>query len=231
MRREMSSRAVRVLAVIAAVCAVVFVVFAALVWHKATIGLDRTLAGPQYAPSNILGVTWFGSGWAQLEHVAAAGSPAFVTIVVAVVVVAVWALRRDALTAVVCMAGPTLAGVFSVVAKHGVGRLHGSSLSYPSGHETLAAALGAAVVFAAWRLGGWRAGVVAAVVAVPYAALVGTALVRLGWHYPTDVIGGVAVGVGFVCAGAAAALALGTSGPNQNFSFRQPRLTEDSPAG
>lgn len=205
-------RAVRVLGVTAAVCAVVFVVVAALVWHTAgAIGLDRTLAGPQYAPSNILGVTWFGSGWSQLEHVAAAGSPGFVTIVVALVVVAVWALRRDAVAVVVCVAGPILAGLFSVAAKHGVGRLHGSSLSYPSGHETLAAALGTALVFAAWRLGGRRAALFAAVVAIPYAALVGTALVRLGWHYPTDVIGGVAVGVGFVCAGAAAALAQRTN--------------------
>ncbi|MBV9285720.1 MAG: phosphatase PAP2 family protein, partial [Acidimicrobiia bacterium] len=167
-------------------------------------------------------VTWFGLGWAQLEHVAAAGSPANVTIVVAVVVVAVWALRRDALAAVVCMAGPTLAGVFSVVAKHGVGRLHGSSLSYPSGHETLAAALGAAVVFAAWRLGGRRAGAVAAVVAVPYAALVGTALVRLGWHYPTDVIGGVAVGVGFVCAGAARPSPWARADPTETFPSDSP---------
>jgi membrane-associated phospholipid phosphatase len=29
--------------------------------------------------------------------------------------------------------------------------------------------------------------------------VVGLALVRLGWHYPTDVVGGVAVGVGVAC--------------------------------
>ena len=213
----MSSRAVRVLAVTAAVCAVVFVVVAALVWHTTTeIGLDRTLNGSRYRPSSILGVSWFGSGRTQLKHVAAAGSPWFAAIVVALVVVAVWVARRDTVAVVVCVAGPALAGLFELAAKHVVGRMHVSSLSYPSGHETLAAALGAVLVFSAWRVGGGRAAVVAAVPAVTLSALVGIAVVRLAWHYPTDVIGGLAVGVGVVCAVCVGAAVAGQLGPKSD---------------
>jgi len=71
-------------------------------------------------------------------------------------------------------------------------------LSYPSGHTTLAAALAALIVVVAYRLGGARATAIAAVPAALIPLAVTIAVVRLGWHYPTDAVGGLALGVGVV---------------------------------
>jgi membrane-associated phospholipid phosphatase len=110
-------------------------------------------------------------------------------------------LRRDLRAMTLCLLGPALA-VFLTdsVLKPLVDRHHGVGLAYPSGHATGAAAVAALtlVLFHRWR--GWRAMAWFAPAALALPVATGLALVRLGLHYPTDVVGGTAMGVATVVA-------------------------------
>jgi membrane-associated phospholipid phosphatase len=77
--------------------------------------------------------------------------------------------------------------------------------SYPSGHSAGAAALAAAVVLSLWpwiRRSAWRWLLIAIVALL--AVGVGVTRVALGVHYPSDVIAGWSVGLGWVLLVAAA---------------------------
>lgn len=76
-----------------------------------------------------------------------------------------------------------------------------SGPSFPSGHATNAIALAIVVIFLVWRFT-QRHDLTAltAVVALTYAALVGLSRLVLGVHYPTDVLGGFALGAAWLCA-------------------------------
>lgn len=110
-------------------------------------------------------------------------------------------LRRDFRAAALCLLGPLLAvALTDSVLKPLVDRHHGPALAYPSGHATGAAAVAALllVLFHRWR--GWRLTAWLSPVALALPAVMGLALVRVGFHYPTDVIGGTAMGVATVVA-------------------------------
>src|SRR5206468_3648905 len=79
-----------------------------------------------------------------------------------------------------------------------VDRTMGSGLAYPSGHVTGAAALATVAVLLAHRQWGRRAARSVAVAAATLPLVVGAGVVRLGWHYATDVVGGAAVGTATV---------------------------------
>jgi len=66
--------------------------------------------------------------------------------------------------------------------------------SFPSGHATMAAALTVTLVALLWRTG-WRWPLI--VVGTLYTLLMGAARVYVGVHYPTDVLGGWALGTGW----------------------------------
>ena len=104
-------------------------------------------------------------------------------------------VTRDLPRALACLVGPPAALVAAeLVAKPLVGRTLGGTLSYPSGSTVGAAALACAVVLAtppAWRL-------VSLVVGSLYALWMTSAVVAIGWHYPTDAFAGLALGVGTV---------------------------------
>ena len=124
------------------------------------------------------------------------GSPEFVA--GAVAVLALWRMaRRDVLGAGTSALAPLLAVVLTeVVAKPLIGRrlsAAGHSFSFPSGHVTGAAALAAVLVALAVRAWGRRA----AWLAVPALLLplgVSAGVVRAGFHYATDAVGGIAMG-------------------------------------
>jgi membrane-associated phospholipid phosphatase len=78
--------------------------------------------------------------------------------------------------------------------------VHVDPASWPSGHSTAAMVIALAAVIAAPA--GLRA--VVTVVGLAFAALVGAAVVGLGWHFPSDVVGGYLV----AGAGAAAGFSL-----------------------
>lgn len=67
--------------------------------------------------------------------------------------------------------------------------LRGYRGTFPSGHATFAMSLGLAVVLASPE----AARGLAAVAGAAYAIAVGVGLVALGWHYPSDVVGGYLV--------------------------------------
>jgi membrane-associated phospholipid phosphatase len=124
------------------------------------------------------------------------GSPEFVA--GAVVVLAVWRLaRRDILGAAAAVVAPVLAiALTELVAKPLIGRRlssAGHSFAFPSGHVTGAAALAAVAVAVAVRAWGRSA----AWLAVPALFLplgVSAGVVRAGFHYSTDALGGIAMG-------------------------------------
>jgi membrane-associated phospholipid phosphatase len=116
-------------------------------------------------------------------------------IVVGAVVLALLTARRDWTRALGCMLGPPAALLTGeLVVKPAVGRTLGGLLSYPSGTTVGAAALATAIVLAAPTR--WRAPAI--VVASVYTVWMAVAVVALRWHFPTDVLAGMAYGVGLV---------------------------------
>jgi membrane-associated phospholipid phosphatase len=118
-------------------------------------------------------------------------------LIVGVAAVFVAAVLRDWVRAVACTAAPVLAVlIVQDLAKPLVGRQLGltGAASYPSGTVAAVAALMTAAVLVTPKLG-------RPLVAMAGAALtagVCAAVVVLRWHYPTDALGGAAVGVGAV---------------------------------
>ncbi len=190
-RRESETTITSVLVGVALACLGVFAILAVVVWHvHGLVSLDHTLGytKPSYAE------TW--------RHIMYLGSPWFVVTALLVVVTIAYAFD-DRVAVAVCIVGPLLAGLLEMAAKPTVHRTIGHALSYPSGHVTLASSLAAVIVFVAYRRWGVPAVVVAAVPAAALAVLVSIAVVQTGAHYPTDAVGGVAVGLGLVSATAA----------------------------
>jgi len=89
------------------------------------------------------------------------------------------------------------AAVLSETLKHAFVRPSpdGVSVSYPSGHTLLTAAIAAAVVLAARDA---RLRATAVVLAAAALAVVAIAIVKLHWHYPSDVVGGWLAGIAWV---------------------------------
>jgi membrane-associated phospholipid phosphatase len=104
--------------------------------------------------------------------------------------------RREVLAAIVVVAGANLTTqLLKTTLEHARHKAfeHGIELpwpdSFPSGHTTAAASIAVAlllVVPAAHRLA-------AAVAGAALTAMVGLSVVILGWHYPSDVLGGLLV--------------------------------------
>jgi membrane-associated phospholipid phosphatase len=135
------------------------------------------------------------SRWAH--DLVAAGSLA--ALVVGVAAVFAVALLRDWVRALACATAPVVAVlIVQDLAKPLVGRHLGISgaASYPSGTVAAVAALMTAAVLVAPRLARPPVAVAGAAVTAGVCA----AVVVLRWHYPTDALGGVAVGVGAVLA-------------------------------
>jgi membrane-associated phospholipid phosphatase len=126
------------------------------------------------------------------------GDLASLLVLLAVVcAIGLWAgRRREALAAAVVVAGANLTTqLLKTTLEHARHKAfeHGIELpwpnSFPSGHTTAAASIAVAlllVVPAAHRLA-------AAVVGLLLTAAVGVSVVVLGWHYPSDVLGGLLV--------------------------------------
>lgn len=103
--------------------------------------------------------------------------------------------RREALVAAVLLAG---SAVTTQLLKPALGAEHGYSVlppSWPSGHTTAVVSLAAALVIVAPPAQRWLVALAGAAVS----AGTGLALVVLGSHYPSDVVGGVFVAAGWAC--------------------------------
>jgi membrane-associated phospholipid phosphatase len=133
------------------------------------------------------------SRWAH--DLVAVGSPA--ALIAGVAAVFVVAVLRDWVRAVACATAPVLAVlIVQDLAKPLVGRHLGitGAASYPSGTVAAVAALMTAAVLVTPTL----ARPLVATAGAAVVAGVCAAVVVLRWHYPTDALGGVAVGVGAV---------------------------------
>ena len=131
----------------------------------------------------------------------------------AVLLVAVALLRRRPLMAVLVplilgaanlttqLLKPALADI-RLIELHGVGTVYPGS--WPSGHATAAMSLALCCVLVV----GPALRSLAALLGAGYAIAVGYALVALGWHLPSDVLGGYLVAATFTLLGAAALAAL-----------------------
>jgi membrane-associated phospholipid phosphatase len=133
------------------------------------------------------------SHWAH--DLVAAGS--LVALIGGVAAVFAVAILRDWVRAVACATAPVLAVlIVQDLAKPLVGRHLGitGSASYPSGTVAAVAALMTAAVLVTPKV----ARPLVAMAGAAVTAGVCAAVVVLRWHYPTDALGGVAVGVGAV---------------------------------
>jgi undecaprenyl-diphosphatase len=70
--------------------------------------------------------------------------------------------------------------------------------SFPSGHTMNSVAFYLALAVIVWSIRGRRAGLIATVLAIGLAVLIGISRIYLGYHYFTDVIGGLLAGVSWV---------------------------------
>jgi undecaprenyl-diphosphatase len=127
------------------------------------------------------------------------GSAGVVTAAAVLLAALVWVSSRRWRLALVCLAGPALAGIGEIVLKTLVGRprpstglLTGlSGNGFPSGHTSGAAALATVVVIASRSgISSVRTRRVIVGAAVLYAVAVGISRVVVGAHYGLDVVGG-----------------------------------------
>jgi undecaprenyl-diphosphatase len=131
-----------------------------------------------------------------LGHLVDLGAPQTV-IILSLLLAAVAFTRRDAAGVLLCALAPLAAGVLTeLVGKPLVDRTLGRGVGvYPSGHVTGAAAVAAVAVALAYRYGGRRAAVAVVPVAALLPLLVSVGVIGRAYHYATDAIGGLAVGV------------------------------------
>jgi len=167
-----------------------------------------------------------------LEFLARFGDLPLVTVMTAALVLACAVARRWRGALLAAIAVPVASGLTEGVLKHLVGRtLHGW-LSYPSGHATSSFALATISIIllaAPSRLPArvrrlLMAAALLFVLAVPFA------MVALGLHYFTDIVGGAAVGAGTALL---TALLLDAACENSSVRARVARLAPGrlSPAG
>jgi len=126
------------------------------------------------------------------------GSPPVVVLGMCGLALLAW-LSRDRIAAISCLVAPISAVlIVELVAKPLVDRhVQGTSaLSYPSGTVTAIAALATAAVVAAPVVAKGAVAVLAGLVVF----LACVAVIVLRWHFPTDAMGGAAVGIGAVLA-------------------------------
>jgi membrane-associated phospholipid phosphatase len=157
------------------------------------------------------------SGFAVL-HVRLAGERALRTIDVSSILIALVllfalaALRGRFAHAVAAVAVVVASVASAELVKHGLphvahGLPDGRPPTWPSGHTSIAASLGLALVLAAPPV----LRPVLALVGAAYSAGIGLSVVVLGWHYPSDVVGSFFI-CGFWAFAAAAVVPVGAPG-------------------
>jgi membrane-associated phospholipid phosphatase len=135
------------------------------------------------------------------DPITRSADPLPVAVVLAALFAWGWSLgrRREALAAVALVAGANLTGlILQVALAHPrynsiLGTTQVGAEAYPSGHATSAMSIALAAVLVAPA----RLRVAVAAGAAAYAIAVSTSLMVLGWHFPSDVLGGLLIASGF----------------------------------
>jgi membrane-associated phospholipid phosphatase len=186
----------RPLILAAALAAVVFTVLA--VRYAGTSGAGSVDAGVDAMLDPI------GVAHRRLAHLTAAlGSPLSVITLALALAALCYCLDRRRL-AVLAVVGPGVTGVLTTVLKPVLGRTIGAGLAYPSGHTGGATALGlvAALLLISYLRPGRAAIAIVIGIAAACGGVVGSAMVAVNAHYPTDVVGGFCTALVVVCVGA-----------------------------
>jgi membrane-associated phospholipid phosphatase len=127
------------------------------------------------------------------HHLASLGSTT--ALILGVIVVFLIGIRRDWVRAVACAAAPVIAVlIVQEIAKPLVDRHIGGGLSYPSGTVAAVAAVATALTLVMPK----KLRLPVAVLGLLAVLGAGAAVIVLRWHYPTDALGGIGVGVGSV---------------------------------
>lgn len=124
-----------------------------------------------------------------------------IPVMIAMGALALWAAtRRDGRGMIVALVGPAAAiTITEYVLKPLIDRqTTGGALSYPSGHVTAVVAVAAAALLLVYRYEGARIALLWSPVALGAVAAVAFAVVLLRWHYITDSIAGIGLGLGVV---------------------------------
>jgi membrane-associated phospholipid phosphatase len=114
--------------------------------------------------------------------------------------------RREALAAVAIVAGANLTTqVLKVLLAHPRYQPYPDfhqpwPTAFPSGHTTAAWSIAVALIVAAPA----RLRPLAVIVGLAFASLVSVSVIVLEWHFPSDVLGGILISVGWGCAAVAA---------------------------
>jgi undecaprenyl-diphosphatase len=128
-------------------------------------------------------------------------STVIVPALVVVIAVLLWRRRPGAalFLGVVCLGALVLNGTMKVFFQRPRPSLPWATVlsdySFPSGHTMNAVVFYLALALIIWSIRGRRAGLAAMVVAVVIALGVGISRIYLGYHYLTDVIGGLLAGI------------------------------------
>jgi undecaprenyl-diphosphatase len=198
------------MALLAALCAIGLVVLAVLVDH-APLPIDERIRDILHVGGPVPPV---------LDALNTIGVPAIWDVGVVVLVVALWLVRRRfeaAGIAIGLLVGEALAISIKLIVDRprppGVGVADIlTQASFPSGHVTRAAVT-AVLIVVFWPGGRWSR-ILAAVLAILLAALMGLARIVAGEHWPTDVLGAYLVtGVVGGCAAWAVARFRGSAPP------------------
>lgn len=214
------------------VLAASFVGLAALVWEtNRVVGLDRAAERLLQAG----GVdSLFASGSPgsdsplRAEEVVRLGDRTAV-VFVAVCLAALALLWRDRVGAIVAVAGPGLTGGLTEYVIKPLVNVPSpvGARTYPSGHAGGATAIALVAVIVVYRRWGRAPGLVLAPAAGGFAVLVCAALLRLDFHYPSDVLGG-AILAALVVVGLTASLSL-YRGPGHRLLGRPGEVPPDAP--
>lgn len=151
--------------------------------------------------------------------------PLLVMLIVVCALALHWGRRPQALAAVAIVAGANLTTqVLKALFSHErfyafLGEGQPWTNSFPSGHTTAAASIAVALLIVAPP----RLRALAAVLGAALTLAVGTAVVMLEWHYPSDVLGGLFVAAGW---GFAALAALRLAVPAERSAGPGPKSPE-----
>lgn len=131
------------------------------------------------------------------------GGPVGTVVLAGGLMVILW-LKRRRYAALALAAGVGGAAAMNLVLKYLFERtrpdlwtrlVHETSFSFPSGHAMASSALAFSLIVIFWRTR-WRCWIIAA--GVLYMVTIGFTRLYLGVHYPTDIIGGWVVSMGWV---------------------------------
>lgn len=179
-------------------CSLLFAKIAWEVREQETLGFDKAILNAVHAIST----PWLND---FTRIVTQFGGPWFVPVITVLVALGAW-VRRYRGHALLLLAGVGGASLLSIALKLFFARARPdiwpslvteTSFSFPSGHAIASSALAASIVAALWFTQ-WR--ILAVVTGAMYVLFIGFTRLYLGVHYPTDVIAGWMVGVGWVAA-------------------------------